>query len=141
MADAFDTRILRFVSFITPRDSINFFHDGVGAFQRGRIGKLYIDQQVTFVLSRDESGRNMRKAVVGRVEQSAVNTKNNHGQTQKPADGPCIATGSFVKELVEQLEEPAEHTVQKSSQDVFLLGFWTQQQGCQSRTERQRVHG
>ena len=133
MPDAFDTRIFRFVTFITPRDAIDFLHDGIGAFQRGRIGKLYIDQQVTFVLSRDESRRNMRKAVIGHVKQSTVNAENNHRQTQKPADGPCVATGSFIEELVEQLEEPAEHGVQKSSQDVFLFGLRTQQQGCQSR--------
>ena len=62
-----------------------------GPLDRRRVGQLHVDQQVALVLRRDEAVGVRREAVVGQVEQPAVDDQHEEADAEQPADDRGVA--------------------------------------------------
>ena len=69
-----------FDAFGMAGDLVDSLHHGDRTLQRRRVGQLDVDQQIAFVLARDETGRHVREAEISQADQAAVHDQHDHGK-------------------------------------------------------------
>ncbi len=107
-------------------------HDALGALHRGGIRQLHVEQEISFVLLRDEARGRAVEFPVGQPQQAAVGHEHEHAEPQHVADQPAINLGHPVEEAVEAPEQPAQHGVHRPDDDQAQHG------ADQPRRERNR---
>ena len=96
-------------------DRLDLVHDGHRPLERGGIGESYIDEEIAFVLVRDETGRNAGEADVGEVEKSSINGQHDDAAAEEHPDDSGVDVGRLRKTKIKKLEEPAEGEVEQPS--------------------------
>ena len=82
----------------------------------------------------------MHEAVPCGPEQTAVDQQHDCRQPQGPANKGRVTRRRSIKRAVKDPKEPAQSQIDEACEWVCGFRFGTQQQRCQGRTERERVH-
>ena len=105
---------------VSPGDLLDLPHDGLRAFQRGRVGQLGVDEQIALVLVGHEPGRHLREAEVGQPQQAGVDQQRDGRAADAEPHQPLVDRRAGVEHAVEAAEEPAEAAVQQPREQVLL---------------------
>ena len=76
----------------------NAAHDFSGALDGGRIGQLHIEQQVTFVLLGNETGRCAIELPIGKHKQTGVCSQCHKGDAQQTADNASVNGNDCIED-------------------------------------------
>ena len=124
-----------------PGDGLNFAHHSLGALHAGAVGQLHIQQQVAFVLGRDEAGGGMGEAPVGAIEQAHIHHQHQQADSQEASYNAGVHPGGEIKGGVEQLEEPAQGDIHQPGERVAFGAVRLEQDGREGGRQGERVEG
>ena len=96
------------------RNLLDAGDDRLRPLDRGGIGQLHVQQQVAFVLLRNEAGQCAIELPIRQHKQAAVNDQRQHGDAEQPADDPAIHRNHGIENLLNQPKKPPRTAFSRS---------------------------